>query len=368
MIDTRINILVSHLRPTLGLETCVLRLAKELRPWTKIVCIGEHPDESAPGGGGAVSLGQPVRGWRRIYSLRRVRRWLRSLESSDTVLVAGVWAAVPLLTVAARRRPRIVVWEHSLSREKKDSARGLKILGAAARVVYRRADAVVCVSEDLRIQISEWFPVARTAVIPNYIPEVVDASTVPVVARSSLGMPGRRVLSVGSLSPTKNHRLLIEALSMMPSDVVLAIAGEGGLRTELESLVSGLGIGARVQFLGHVDDMSTWYRWADVVAQPALGETFGLAMFEAAVMHKPVVAIRHGLSQSFIPTYIVGSLVASERQALAEAICSHLLTRPTEDKFCEADAARAERFDTATISSLWRSVLGLDEPERKDHL
>jgi glycosyltransferase involved in cell wall biosynthesis len=361
------TLVVSHLVPTLGLERCVLRLSRELDGALDLVCVGEDEDALAAAGLTATVLGAPLRGWRRLASVPRLRRWARGRGSQGTVVAAGVWAAVPLLLALGRHRPRVVVWEHSFSREKIRSARGLRLLSAVARIAYRRADLVVCVSDDLRDQIAGWTPATPVMTIPNYLPSVVhdhgsDVPSVPHQAPGSavgagVGTRGRRLLTVGSLTTTKNQRLVLEALRLLPATHVLAVAGDGEQREQLESLAEEWGLADRVDFLGHVTDVDAWYRWCDVLVQPSWGETFGLAMFEAAAHHRAVVSVDYGLARALVPRSIVGRLVRPVPSDVASAVADLLADPPDPETFRQADRVRGELFDEQMITETWRSVL-----------
>lgn len=361
------TLVVSHLVPTLGLERCVLRLSRELDGTLDLVCVGEDQQALTAAGLTATVLGPPLRGWRRLSSVPRLRRWVRGRGTQGTVVAAGVWSAVPLLLVLGRRRPRVVVWEHSFSREKIRSARGLRLLSAVARVVYRRADLVVCVSDDLRDQVAGWAPGTPVMTIPNYLPSVdpdapADLPSVPHQAPGpsvgpGVGTRGRRLLTVGSLTPTKNQRLVLEAMRLLPVTHVLAVAGDGEQREQLEALAQEWGLAERVDFLGHVTDVDAWYRWCDVLVQPSWGETFGLAMFEAAAHHRPVVSVDYGLARALVPRSIVGRLVRPVPSDVASAV-TDLLAHPADpEEFRQADRVRGELFDEAMITETWRSVL-----------
>jgi glycosyltransferase involved in cell wall biosynthesis len=97
--------------------------------------------------------------------------------------------------------------------------------------------------------------------------------------------------SVAELHPRKRHERTIEALSRMHhADAHLAIAGDGELRGQLESIVSRWGVSDRVHFLGFVGDIRPL-----LVASVALvlsSEREGLArvVMEALSLEVPVIA------------------------------------------------------------------------------
>ena len=77
-------------------------------------------------------------------------------------------------------------------------------------------------------------------------------------ARQTLGLPKgvKLVGSAGRLETVKGHHYLIEALSLLPSEYHLAIAGNGSLLRELQKQVQALNITQRVHFLGHIENVT----------------------------------------------------------------------------------------------------------------
>lgn len=139
-------------------------------------------------------------------------------------------------------------------------------------------------------------------------------------AREALGVPERAIIvAVASrLIPGKGHDTLLDAhrraLAQVP-DLVLAIAGEGPLRPDLEARARSMG--ASVRFLGFVDDVPALLRASDVVAfptQPELSEGFGLAALEAMAAGRPVVATDVGP----LPELVLGAGIVVEARSTTE--------------------------------------------------
>jgi len=103
------------------------------------------------------------------------------------------------------------------------------------------------------------------------------------------------VLYVGNLSPPKRVDVVLRAMSRVVKslpDARLLLVGDGELRMELESLVSELGIGQAVEFLGarpH-DEIPGWMRQADVLVHCSEHEGLPMVIMEAFGCGLPVVA------------------------------------------------------------------------------
>jgi glycosyltransferase involved in cell wall biosynthesis len=359
-VGHRTVLLVSHLTPTLGLERCVLSLAE--RTGLPIVAIGDDParwGDSAPTAS-ATTLGAPLRGLRRIASVLRLFRWLRAAPY-DQIVACGIWAAVPLLAVARSNQHRIIVWEHSLTRGKLGSSPTLRLLGRAARVLYRRSSIVVAVSEELAEELREWLTTPDVLTIPNYLPEKPPTAGLGSASGNAASRTRTRLLSVGSLTATKNHAALVRALALLPDSVELFVLGEGPERTDLQALIDGLGLSHRAQLLGYVPDPSNYLAEADVVVHPSLGETFGLALFEAAAYHVPVVTLDYPLTRRLVPDMIPGILTDDDPRRIATAV-KQLLAEPySREAWTSADLTREQRFGSARITQQWNDILNADK-------
>lgn len=106
-----------------------------------------------------------------------------------------------------------------------------------------------------------------------------------------------RVGTAGSLSPVKNHALLIRACHQamkLGMDLDLTIAGEGKERPALEQLVQSLGLAAKVHLPGHVSDTSAFLRNLDLFVLSSDSEAHPNALSEAMACGLPCIATRVG--------------------------------------------------------------------------
>jgi len=194
--------------------------------------------------------------------------------------------AVGSRTRRPAERPGLVVSWHNapvLDGGRRLLQRGLETL------VARGADLTLGASADL-VDRAKSLGAASARLLevaaPPLPPPQRDAGTV----RDELDAKGRHlVLAVGRLAPQKDYPTMLAAARGW-GDAVLAIAGDGPLREELEALAAGL----PVRFLGARDDVADLLAAADVVALSSTWEARALVAQEALRAGVPLVATAVG--------------------------------------------------------------------------
>lgn len=96
------------------------------------------------------------------------------------------------------------------------------------------------------------------------------------------------------LESVKAHDVLIKAFHKLPNDIGLLLAGTGSLEQQLKALVINLNLQERVFFLGHIDDMTTFYPLLDVFCLSSNNEGLPLSPLEAQACGVPVVLTDFG--------------------------------------------------------------------------
>lgn len=254
-----------------------------------------------------------------------------------------------------RRGTRTVVTIHDLSfvrmPECFEPALLVYLMANVPRAVAR-ADWILADSESTRQDLIELFdaPADRTTVIypgieARFCP-IADAAALQHV-REKYDLPEHFVLSLGTVQPRKNYVGLMKAFSQLPeSDVSLAIAGgRGWLSDDIYGAVEALGLDARVQFLGFVDDrdLPALYSAAALFALPSLYEGFGIPLLEAMACGTPVIAA----DNSSLPEVVgdAGILVgAHDTAALAQAMQQLLADTKARQKLAQRGLVRAQQF------------------------
>lgn len=174
-----------------------------------------------------------------------------------------------------------------------------RIIGWPARrlkpLLFRRADAVTCANIDYlkHSELGKLYEKRKERFFEA--PFGVDSG------RFRFGRKGKlkkEILFVGGLDRAhyfKGVPVLLRAFAEISDpDARLIIVGRGGLEAFYRGLAEKLGISARVNFAGRVDDadLPAFYRSADAFVLPSTdgNEAFGLVLLEAMASGTPVVA------------------------------------------------------------------------------
>ena len=225
--------------------------------------------------------------------------------------------------------------------------------------LYRRAHAVVGVSQGLTDQIGRLFivPPERLRAIPNQLdrrflePTKMD----PNIAAWFAKLKRPVVVSVGRMVEQKGFDDLIRAFAML-NEGSLVILGEGPLRKDLEALSQELGIADRVVMPGFLINPQQVLQSADLYAASSLWEGYNTALIEAYASGLPVVArdCDFGPSEIVLPDR-PGRLVRSRDIAdLSRAIAECLRT---ENRFRPGTVVDLGENDPGYVAARYRELL-----------
>jgi glycosyltransferase involved in cell wall biosynthesis len=198
-----------------------------------------------------------------------------------------------------------------------------RLCGHAAR----RADRLITDSVSGREDCAQVFGVTPERIdvvhLGVRVPEAAAVASEDEVRRRFELREGRVLLCVAQKRPYKNLGALVRALSALPENVRLVLAGEETpYEAELRGLAEALGVADRVRFPSWVSDaeLEGLYRLASAFVLPSLMEGFGLPVLEAMARGVPVAC--------------------SDRPALPEVAGGAALLFDPEDPGAVADAAR----------------------------
>ena len=162
----------------------------------------------------------------------------------------------------------------------------------------------------------------------------------------------------------KGHQAMIRSwrsvLQRIPA-AELWVAGEGGLRVELEELVAALGLETHIRFFGGISEAQkqTLLGESRCFAMPSIAEGFGLVYAEAMRLGRPCLVSTMDAGQEVVNPPEAGLAVnPDDFSQLADALC-RLLTLDDEWHARSANARRRyeQNFTAAHFQNRLKSVL-----------
>ena len=163
------------------------------------------------------------------------------------------------------------------------------------RYAWARKKRVVCASASLKAVVQAAFPAAAPMLevitpgvhaVPGHASE--DARH---AARQALGLPQGvpLLLFVGNDFVRKGLPTVLEALAQLAPGTHLAVVGKGESQLQMQRMAQGLGLAARVHFVGSLHDMAQAYGAADMLVHPTLEDSYGMVVLEAMAHGLPVI-------------------------------------------------------------------------------
>lgn len=226
---------------------------------------------------------------------------LDAMKRADVVLATWAYPDGCAAVLAARALGKPCVVKVHGSDVNVLLARSAMARAIAARVLPR-AEAVVAVSRALASKMEELgVPRARVHVVRNGVDSSLFFPRDRQGERRALGVAreARVVLFVGRLEPQKGLRELLDAFERVRVHVpeaMLAVAGDGVSRSEVEARVARWGDGSVARVLGALaqDEVARWLGACDVAVLPSWAEGTPNVVLEALASGRPVVATSVG--------------------------------------------------------------------------
>jgi len=239
-----------------------------------------------------------VPGGKLRYAIPGLRRAIRRLAPGIVVSSEASLNLCALLAVHSlprRSRPKLVLREvnNPAISQYRDPYRQNRIAYRILRWFYRRADRVIALTDGDRRDLTRLFSV------PDEIISVMRVNAVipPAIVRRLTqwdGESGRErdlIVCIGRLSPEKDQRTLLRAMTLVPPERPwrLALVGDGPERAALETFARENGLAERVIFPGYTIDPFAWLMRARVAVLSSVQEGLPCVVMEALACGTPVV-------------------------------------------------------------------------------
>ncbi len=222
----------------------------------------------------------------RLFKRRKLLQRYEKEQSIDICLSFGDVANV--VNALTRTKTKKVLSVRGFS-----SIPNNKLEVAAVRSIYRRSDAVLCVSKAIEQRLCEVtrLPKEKFGTLYNYCDiEIIEDESKDKAVKHD-GKP--TLVCVGRLEEIKGVSRLLYAFSDILTDypdAKLCLVGDGSLRKGLEETAKELKIDKHVFFEGLQDNPYRFLTDADIYVLSSIHEGFPCAVIEAMAVGLPIVA------------------------------------------------------------------------------
>ncbi len=209
-------------------------------------------------------------------------------------------------------------------------------------------DRVFCVSESVKRRFDELAPAyADKAEVLYNVLDVDD-----IRRKASQPLPddftqhANTIVTLGRLLPQKGIDIAVKAAAQLRQrgvDFLWLVLGEGDQRAELETMIRDYGLEQCFMLKGRVDNPYPYISAADIYVQPSRYEGYSLALQEARILAKPIVASDIPSSREQITDGRDGILVRPDENSLAEGIGRMFDDKTLRDSL--SAGLRDQRFD-----------------------
>ncbi|HVR63167.1 MAG TPA: glycosyltransferase [Polyangia bacterium] len=275
-------------------------------------------------------------------------------------IVAGMAFSWVASTPAARRKGIPVLW--------RVGGMELSTIERVALKIWARRnppDGLISNGQSVRDLFAPLVP-APSYIVRNGVdtdlfqPVGASASMRPRDARVVVGFAGR-------LSPQKRPQDFLQMVARIAPrhpEVRFLVAGDGSRRSRYEALAARLGILDRVQFLGQVRDIRSFYASCDLLVLPSRSEGSPNVVLEAMAMRLPVAAsdtpatrevITHLRDGFLFPVGDLDRMTDTIEMALREP---ELRASVTARAFRKAQGPLSAAASAATLAGIIEGVLG----------
>lgn len=156
------------------------------------------------------------------------------------------------------------------------------------------------------------------------------------------------IMTIGRIDTPKDYPTLLKAFKIVKEQkdkTILLIVGDGPKRQEIEELSNTLGLRESVRFLGLRKDIPDLLNACDLFVSSSAWEGFGIAILEAMLCQRPIVATATDGAKELLKQNLV---CVGAYAALAKKIIDNIGLRTESIQYKDI-----ERFDWKEITKRW---------------
>lgn len=172
------------------------------------------------------------------------------------------------------------------------------------------------------------------------------------------------LLSVGELSPRKNHEVVIRAMSVLKNNDKLnkleyVICGRGNYETELRKIAQDLNVIEHVHFLGFRADIAEICNCADLFIFMSHQEGLPVALMEAMACGLPAVCSDIRGNTDLIEDQKTGLIADNTPEDVAKAIVEVRQNNEMRKALASTALQKIKQFDLSSVENEMRMIYGL---------
>ena len=278
--------------------------------------------------------------------IKSIRAYVNHTKPNCIVSFVGRINALVLTSTIGLHVPVIV----SERNDPRHDGRG-RIMQAYCSLIYQRAAAVIFQTEYEKSCFSNSLN-KKSYVIPN----PVSVSNVGGIKPNPF-----EISTAGRLEPQKNHKMLIDAISIVKEThpaVRCEIYGEGSLQYELEERIKQLGLENHVHLPGTKTDINMLVSRSSIFVMTSNYEGLSNALIEAMMLGKACITTDYCGSTELIHDNENGLIVhRGEARELADKIIKLFEDGDLRSKLSINAKKTAEKYNSKTVLKDWERTI-----------
>jgi glycosyltransferase involved in cell wall biosynthesis len=284
---------------------------------------------------------------------------LAKLKDGSLVMIDGLaFGCIPEIVAAEAGRLRLVALvHHPLALETGLSEEVSQALKVSETRALKNAGGIVVTSPATAKTLVEGFEVAADELhvaLPGTEPAEPARGT-----QAGGGDP--MIVAVGSLTPRKDHALLIAALAKLTDRawqcrIIGSETMDPATAKSLQDLIAENELGGRITLTGAISDLEPEYDQADIFALASRYEGYGMAFAEAMARGLPIVACRGGAIPDVVPQSAGILVEPGDLDGFCNALAVLIDDRTLRQRYAAGALAAGRQFPD------WRTTaLGLSQ-------
>lgn len=213
--------------------------------------------------------------------------------------------------------------------------------------IYGRMDNIISVSDGVSKSVVDFIGDSLNSKLKRiYVP--VNTSKIRKLSLESIEYKKSKftIMSMGRLSGEKGFDRLIKAHKKLIDEGIdheLIILGSGGEEVNLRKLVKNLGLEESCKLVGYQKNPYPWVKMCDIFVSPSHTEALPLAIIDAMILEKPIVATdTHGSRALFKDK--LGMMVSNSEDGLYYGLRLMILNQDIRDLYIR-NLKEVEIFD-----------------------